>query len=310
MLSKKMAAICVVVTFMASGCTSNSHEKTPQFISTSTESSPTAIITETPLVLAATETPVVTFESTVQVRTKGRIAFVSDRTGADFIYTMDWDGTNQVKFVDAPTTHRNPAWSNDGEHVAFLSGQGFAGSALYVANADGSEMKLLSDEFQFYIGGPVWAPDDTRMAFVAERDNVPGIFLISPTGADLMKLVDGAEPAWSPDGTQIAFIAGQVRTGAVAGARHLYVIDSDGQNLVDLTPVLQDLAYSPFWSLDRSRILFLVELDSSFELYSVKPDGSDLLKLTADLNLCPPTLSPNGQRVAFCTREDSLTMLD
>src|SRR5436309_1138455 len=61
------------------------------------------------------------------------IAFTSDRTGNKEIYVMDYDGENQRRITGHRSTSLSPAWSPNGESIAYTSF--FNGPpALYLAD--------------------------------------------------------------------------------------------------------------------------------------------------------------------------------
>src|SRR4051812_34167182 len=49
------------------------------------------------------------------------IAFTSDRTGTKEIFVMDYDGANQHKVTGHQSTSMSPAWSPNGESIAYTS---------------------------------------------------------------------------------------------------------------------------------------------------------------------------------------------
>ena len=50
-----------------------------------------------------------------------RIAFVSDRTGAKELWVMRWDGTDAQQLTSHKSIAMSPAWSADGQWLAFMS---------------------------------------------------------------------------------------------------------------------------------------------------------------------------------------------
>jgi WD40 repeat protein len=73
-------------------------------------------------------------------------------------------------------------------------------------------------------------------------------------------------------------------------------------------PFSRDMTKAPFgWSAPTGRI-YLYEPSAAgnahmVALWSVKSDGTDLQRLRADTNIEQPTLSPDGQRVAYLTMD-------
>jgi len=99
-------------------------------------------------------------------------------------------------------------------------------------------------------------------------------------------------PTWSPDGTRLAFerqVIGPLRNGGCQAT--IYVVDADGGNLVQLVPERM-VALWPSWSPDGSRLVFhtatpkkgypQAEDAVTADIYTVRPDGSDLQRLTDD----------------------------
>lgn len=228
----------------------------------------------------------------------GLIAFDSDRTGSEQIYTIAASGGPVTQLT---TEGRNyaPAWSPDGARITFESDREGAG-AVYVMNADGSgETRLAAGRL------PAWTADGSAIGFIAltgpDDARHYGIFTVNASGGVPTVLIDSPQddtmPAFSPDGTKIAYSS----AAAGEGDLEIYVAGSDGSNPVPLTQ--NDTSdYYPAWSPDSSQIAWRCE-DSSIEICVMNADGQDQHKLPAinPGNDRSPAWSPDGTRIAVET---------
>ena len=110
---------------------------------------------------------------------------------------------------------------------------------------------------------------------------------------------DAIFPVWSPDKTRIAFYG-----GARPGPFELFVIDSDGSNLLQLTTIgIEGGGLPPIWSPDGTRIAFFGSRELSASsltwdvLNIVDSDGSDLQRISDGVAYAE--WSPDGSQIAF-----------
>ena len=116
---------------------------------------------------------------------------------------------------------------------------------------------------------------------------------------DLTPEDDGGEGGWSPDGSRIVFTS--VRSGTLG----IYVMDADGQHVVQLT---NNGETSPSWSPDGARILFWPYVTAGFgQIMVMNADGSDVQVLGQGSN---PAWSPDGTRIAFERAEQNACVFD
>ena len=121
------------------------------------------------------------------------------------IYMVRSDGTEVLDLGEAASP---PAWSPDGSRIAFFQKQDEE-FALYVANVDGTEKRMLSALGQYhewYIASLSWSPDGSEILFTAyNRDNNSGIgHTVSVENGSILADFAGIVAAWSPDGSRIA----------------------------------------------------------------------------------------------------------
>jgi Tol biopolymer transport system component len=130
-----------------------------------------------------------------------RIAFISDRTGIEQVYTMYADGDRQTQLTFQPVAHDQlPDWRPDGRQIAYAQGNPGVTEKIWVMNADGSDQHQVSsgaaDDF-----GPAWSPDGRNIAFV--RDYLNGdrpVMVLNPSDGD------DAHPIYDPTGTVTQFV--------------------------------------------------------------------------------------------------------
>ena len=232
----------------------------------------------------------------------GKIAYdVFENNNGD-IYAMDANGANPTRLTDDPVFEWDPAWSPDGQHIAF-DRQVTADDDIFVMKANGSGLTNLTNTPAFEESAPAWSSDGSQIAFQSDQDGGDfDIWMMDANGGNPHNLTadfngDDLTPAWSPDGSKIAFSS--ERDGVYV---QLYVMNSDGSGVVRI--VGEDgYTASPSWSPDGGRIAFNMEAADNFDTYSVKPDGSDLKRLTDDPAWDgSPDWSPDGTLIVFETR--------
>jgi len=235
--------------------------------------------------------------------TNGRIAFTSDRDGAEDVYVMNADGTNQTQLTFAAAIDQYPTWSPNGTKIAFSSFRE-ATQKLFTMNADGSGQTRVLDAPVFASGDeePSWSRNGSRLAFRSDRElgdlhiwsvgaNGAGLFRLTSTGMNI-------NPVWSPATDRIAFAS--TRDG---DDFELYTMDDVGQNVVQLT---NNDAFdsNPDWSPSGTRIAFQSNRDGDVDIYVLNQDDS-IDQLTNDpASDSAPAWSPDGTKIAFQSNRD------
>ncbi len=152
-----------------------------------------------------------------------KIVFASIRAtnGTRDIFTMNADGTGEIRLTNNTFEDSEPAWSADGTLIVFTSERD-GNKEIYTMNANGTNQTRLTNN-TFEDNQPAWQPTGVRIAFRSNRDGNPEIYTMNANGSQQLRVTvstsPNEEPAWSPEGNQIAF------TSQRDGNREIYVVD-------------------------------------------------------------------------------------
>jgi len=259
----------------------------------------------------------------------GKIAFSSDQNSVALdIFSINPDGSNRARLTNdirpvpsqfGGTFDFSPAWSPDGTKLAFVSERDGARYQIYSMNADGSDVRKISDS-TINDSEPAWSPDGSKIAFtrgggciillnarkgaVANQNDdpcQPFVYTMNVDGSNRINLsqTPGSGPVWSPDGSKIAFSSYNTNFNS-----DIFIMNADGSNPQQLTNTAAHENVSS-WSPDGTRLAFTSDRDApanSFvgEIYTMKIDGTDIVRLTNnELQDYGPVFSPDGTKIAF-----------
>ena len=230
------------------------------------------------------------------------IAFASDllAPGNVDIYTMKSDGTNITRLTTSTAADDFPAFSADGQKIAFTSDRD-DNSEIYVMDADGSNQTQVTNNTAIDLE-PSWSPDGTQIAFASTRDGGDfDIFKLTLATSIVTQLTatpfTDSEPAWSPDGTQIAFISERNNINFF----ELFLMNTDGTSPAALLPGMTSV-FGPSWSKDGSKLAFSKGISNLDEdLFIVDKSGTTgLLQLTSNSFVDrASSWSPDGGQLTF-----------
>ena len=206
-------------------------------------------------------------------------------------------------FIAAQTLAGEIVFTSDRDGGFIYEGHVVNMADLYLMNADGSNIRKLTDtsadaspndEDWNEDRAPAWSPDGTQIAFGRgnEPDNVGDLYLIKPDGSGLANITPSLfdeysynDPTWSPNGRQLLSVEGNSIVGV--GSCTNYELGDGGH---------------PDWSPNGTRLVFSSGTYPTQEILVMSADGSNRQNLTdgGGDNL-DPVWSPDGTKIAFAS---------
>ncbi|HWN41988.1 MAG TPA: protein kinase [Thermoanaerobaculia bacterium] len=231
-------------------------------------------------------------------------AYAKVSAGTSDIHMQRIGGGNPINLTpDTPWQDTQPAYSPDGEQIAFRSERD--GGGLFLMGATGESVRRLTD-FGF---NPSWSPDGKRIVFATEgvsdptsRFSISQLWIVDVATGDLKRIVDedAVQPSWSPNGSRIAYWGVPVRGGrrtistvAASGGEPARAAD-DGS-----------LAWNPVWSADGAHLYYASDRSGSMNLWRLRIDeGSGRVRGEPE-----PVTTPSSWSAMLSPARDGRRML-
>lgn len=245
------------------------------------------------------------------------LTFQSYRDGTFDVWSIGADGRGLRRLTHGPYDHREPRFSPDGRFVVF-SGDRSGSYGIYTYDLVTGQLSAVADspseEYE-----PAWSPDGKKIAFVVATSGIDVVELASGVRTSAVRVPEGSvlhSPAWTPEGADLVYTV---------------VADGTSRLMRGGTPLVSGEDVFPFrvswasptefvYSADgvvRRRSLaggpartigFAAAVTAVTPAYHKRQRDFDSPGLRPVRGIGSPTLSPDGQSVAFRALGDIYTM--
>jgi TolB protein len=186
----------------------------------------------------------------------------------------------------------SPAWSSDGQNIAFASSR-TGNTEIYAVNSLGAGVRRLTQGKGPDVS-PIWNPKtNAQIAWVSGRTGLPQIYTMASDGTNVGRMTDegyAVSPSWSPNGQFLAFAWVRHYGPGAPGASDIYIMDVASKQWAQLT---HDGGRNDFpsWSPDGRHIVFQSNRTGKVQIWTMLADGSQQRQLTTSGDNSQPNWS-------------------
>ena len=225
-----------------------------------------------------------------------RIAYVVKQGKHFELQVADSDGYGSQTIVSSNEPIISPAWSLDGNRLAYVSFEKKK-PIIYVQSLASGSRQMVA-RFKGSNSAPAWSPDGKRLAIVLTRDGNSQLYLINADGSGVARWTFSSgidtEPDWSADGKWIIF------TSDRGGSPQIYRMAANGGDAKRLT-FEGSYNVSPQFSPDGKSFTFIQRSAGRFNVAVQDIETGQVQVLTDSAQDESPSFAPNGKMVLYAT---------
>ena len=213
------------------------------------------------------------------------------------LQVADADGWNPKSILESSQPIMSPAWSPDGNQLAYVSFE-HKRSSIFIQDIWTGQRRQVA-EFEGINSAPAWSPDGRKLALTLSMDGNPEIYILNLETSDLRRITRNAaidtEPAWSPDGRFLIFSSGR------SGGPQIYRVAVNGGEPKRLT-FQGNYNARPSYSPDGRFITLITNQGNGYKVGLYSMSSKNIKELTSTIHDESPAFAPNGDMIIYATK--------
>ncbi len=238
-----------------------------------------------------------------------KLAFISERTGKQEIYTGDLFFGEVKQITRDNALAMTPRWSPDGNRIVYTSFYKSGFPDIFLIDL-ATLQRTTFISLKGTNSGARFSPNGQQVALILSGEGNPEVYVSNAQGRNISRRTRTSavesSPSFSPDGAQLVF------TSDSAGGPQLYVMAAAGGSPRRLATNISGYCAEPDWSRgDPNKIAFTIRSGRGFQIAVHDLSGKTPTKVVsrAPMDAVEPSWLADGRHLIYTNRSANVRAL-